>query len=59
MGRVGQMNKGFVPGLGYLDKAYVHVSWDDQCGGVKILCENLFLREEEIGYVARKTVFIW
>lgn len=57
VGHARQMNNCFVPGLDCLDKTYVHISWGGQWQGVEILCENLFLREEETGYVDSKDDF--
>lgn len=57
VGHTRQMKNCFVPCLGCLDKTSVHISWGSQWQGVEILCENLFLGEEETGYVDSKDDF--
>ena len=55
VGHARQMNNCFVPGLDWTRLTYI--SWGGQQQGVEILCENLFLREEETGYVDSKDDF--
>lgn len=50
------MSNCFVPGLDCLDKAYVCLGVVS-VGAVKILFENLFLREEESMWVVRRLSF--